>query len=344
MLPSKEKRPRSKRLRQTLVAGFFWGVCGSVWSADRVILTLKNGDRVSGNLISETGDRIVVKSPVLGQLSVLKAELGRREDVAPAPVAPAAAPPRVAASTPVPAAAASTNFPGLGPTGWTPAWVRPFLTNWHGNVQLGMDLGFGTSDRQTFYLNAGATHTWNRLRNLADFHSVYGVVKQLSSANRLDGSLKTETDLDARRRFYAYNQGGAGFDAVRQLNREFHEGMGMGYKILQRPRFTLNSEGGFQYQSFDYLAAPDRSFVSLRLGENLSWKPMEKLSLNQRLTFTPNVENLNEYHVRFELGMSYPLFRRITLNVNLIDEFESQPPARVDRNDLQVQSTLGLNF
>lgn len=334
----------------TLLA-FQTGIAG-----EKVALTLKNGDRLSGELTSENDTKVVLKTPLLGTLRIPKSDITKRETILPpAPTAglekQASKPPSPApiSPAPVPTPAVTVGKPVLTNstpilTSWVPAWGQPFLTNWHGNIQLGLDLGFGTSDRQTFYFNGSASHSWNRLRNFADIHSAYGFVNQVQSANRVDGSLKTETDLGQGRRIYAYNQGGASADVIRQLNMEFHEGIGMGYKVLQRPKMTVNTEAGLQYQSFDYRLAPDRSFVSLRLGENLSWNLLDKLTLNQRLAVTPNVADFSEYHVRFDIGLSYPLFKRVTLNVNFIEEYESKPPRGVDHNDLQVQSTLGVSF
>jgi putative salt-induced outer membrane protein len=169
-------------------------------------------------------------------------------------------------------------------------------------------------------------------------------VNNVESANRMDGSLKTDVDLAEKRRLYVYNQGGAGYDVIRLVNLEFNEGAGMGYKILQRPKMVLNSELGMQYQFQDFKNSADRSYFSLRLGENMTWKVMDKLSITQRLAYTPDIEDFGEFRVRLELGLSYPLFKRVTLNVNVVDQYDSKPANGVDRNDLQVQSTVGVTF
>ncbi len=329
--------------------------------AEPVVLTLKNGDRISGELTAEDDSKVTVRSPVVGKLRIAKSEISRRErPQAPAPVAapPSAAVPVVAAAktaTPAPAgkpAASVAAAPAAVPAGklpggiarYVPGWTRPFLTNWHGNVQLGMDLGFGTTDRQTFYVNGSASHAWNRVRNLADFHVAYGSLNGVQSANRMDGSLKTDLDLGRSRRLYVYNQGGTGYDEIRHVALEFHEGAGLGYKILQRPKLILNGEMGMQYEHQTYLNTPERSFVSLRFGENLTWKVSDKLSVNQRLAYTPDIGDFGEFRVRFDLGVSYPLFKRVTLNLNVIEQYDAKPPRGVDKNDLQVQSTLGITF
>ena len=66
--------------------------------------------------------------------------------------------------------------------------------------------------------------------------------------------------------------------------------------------------------------------------------------MNHRLAFLPSIEDLSDYRVRFDLGLSYPLLKRLTIQLNVVDEFDSRPPPHVDTNELQIQSTVGLTF
>lgn len=321
--------------------------------AETIVLTLKNGDRITGEFKSENSERVVIKSTVAGTLKIAKDQIAKREPLnPPAPPVAQTTPPQAAPvpSAPKPAvAAASTN--GVTATNlvthwndWLPSFLRPFSTNWHGSVNVGMNLGFGTTERQTYYGNARANHAFQRIRNTADFGISYGTVNRRETDNRVNGTLRTEFDLGQKRKIYLYNAGGAGHDAVRRIALEFNEGAGIGYKFIERPKLQLSGDVGAQYQSINYETAPDRDYMSARFGENLTWKISDKLTITQKLTFSPNVGDFSDYRVRFELQAAYPLFKRVTLSLSLIDQFDSQPPAGVDNNDLQVQSLLGLSF
>lgn len=341
--------------------------------ATEVILVLKNGDRISGSLVSESASRVVLKSPVAGKLKIATDQIARREDpaalkAAAAAAAQAAAPAQAAATAkpantsppvPVPAAPAMAKTPAAAPLTnqvaasqtwlqtFAPAILDPFLTNWHGNIQMGMDLGFGTTDRQTFYGNATATHSYGRIRNFADFRTAYGLVNKVNSAERTDGSWKIDVDLGQKRRIYLYNQIGAGYDKIRLLDLQFQEGAGVGYKILQRQRLILSGEFGGQAQLFDYAPISqisDRHILSVRLGESLTWSISDKLKLTQKAAFMPNVEDFGDYRARLDFGLSYPLLKKVTININIVDEYDSNPPPGVDKNDLQIQSTVGIVF
>ncbi len=326
--------------------------------AATVVLHLRNGDRISGELVRENDERLVVKSSSAGKVSVPKSEIvGRESPDAPAPgptptPTPATAP-SAATTTPSPAPTHATVVPAPVPPpppptlsllGVPTGWISPFLTNWHGNLGLGMNLGFGTTDRQSFYVNANAVHSWERLVNNISYNAAYGFVNQTEAANRMDGILKTDLFVDHRKKLYTYNQFLGGYDRIRGIDQRIEEGVGMGYRLLERTRLVLNGEFGGQYQFFNYVSQPDHEVWSVRLGENLTWKPNERLSLTQRLQFLPNVSDVSEYRARFELIAACPLLKRLTISMNLVDEYESRPPLGADNNDLQVTTNVNITF
>lgn len=363
-----QSRPTSRsRCRCTLwLAWVFLTLAPSSALAESVILTLKNGDRISGTLVSESKDRVVLRSPNFGKLKVPADQISTRdfpERPKPAPAIAVTPPPANAPKVPTPESPASSPKATAAPTSvpvaqtnriaqtrlqrLAPDWLDPFMTNWHGNIQVGLDLGYGTADRQTYYANGSATHAYGRIRNFADLRASYGFVNEIQSAERIDGSWKLDVDMGQKRRIYVYNQAGGGYDRIRKLDIQYQEGVGLGYKILQQPKRILSVEAGGQYQFLDYSDASltaDRSILSLRLGESFTWSIAGKLNLTHRAAFMPNLENFNDFRFRFELGLSYPLFKRMTLNLNLLDDYDSSPPLGVDKNELQLQSTLGYTF
>jgi hypothetical protein len=334
---------------------FLGGFPSAAQSAETFVFHLRNGDRITGEVISRKSDSVVVKS-LAGKVRIPLDLIERREEktppavaASPKPASPTATPTpasAVAKSTSPPAVNVRTNLASLGENPWyRPGWMRPLLTNWNVNIQLGSDLGFGTTDRQTFYGNASAIHRWNRVRNSANASAAYGVLNGFDSANRLDGSLKTDVDLGSRRKIYAFNLAGAGFDHIRRLDLQFQEGAGFGYKLLEKPKFILNAELGAQFQDFDFVGVnQDRSLVSIRFGEDLTWELSSKLKIRQTLAFMPNITDFGDFRAQYTLNFSYPLLKRTTLNLNVIDLYDTKPANGVNNNDLTIQTTLGVSF
>lgn len=345
--------------------------------ADPVVIFLRNGDRVTGEITSENKTRIILKSAVTGRLTIPRDQITRM--VSPAalaaesaatntpvaaaiPTTPSApvpatapAPAPVAAPVPVPVPATpataateatppvSTNAPAMGDA-WLPGWLTGAWTNWHGNIQFGANVGWGTTDRYALFANASLNKRWGRTTSMLNYSMNYGAVDDVMNANRMRGDTKVDVEVSRNRRLYSYGLGGAGYDDIRQIEMEYLFGGGMGYRILDRPGLVLAGELGSQYQSFNYLNASDRETVAARLGQSLTTKFGNNVTLTQRLGFTPGFEDLSDYQIRFGLTLSMPLFKPLTLNLNIIDEFDSKPAPGVSRNDLQVSTTIGLNF
>lgn len=340
-----------------------------------VVVFLGNGDRVTGEITSENKTRIILKSPVAGRLTIPRDQIIRMVSPAAlaaesaktnAPVAaatpaatpgPDSAPPPAAAPAPVavPAPAAlpmataqaappvSTNAPARNDP-WLPGWLTGAWTNWHGNVQFGANVGWGTTDRYALFANASASKKWGRTTSLVNYSLNYGAVNDVMNANRMRGDTKVDVELSGNRRLYSYGLGGAGYDDIRQIEMEYLFGAGMGYRFLDRPGLVLSGELGSQYQSFSFSNASERETMAARIGENLTTKFGNNVTLTQRLGFTPGFEDFSDYQIRFGLTLSMPLFKPLTLNLNIIDEFDSKPAPGVSRNDLQVSTTIGLNF
>lgn len=333
-------------------------------TAETWVVFLKNGDRLTGELISQNEKRVIIKSVIAGRLTIARVEIDRLLPVAglstlvaptKSPTNSASSPTPTTTSVPAPAQTGSaarpvsavatvettTNQPPQNPL--IPGWITGIATNWHGNFQAGLNLGLGTSDRTTLYANGSTAKKWGRTVSTLTYNTAYGEVNGIQNANMMAGTAKVDVEISPNRRTYAYGQGAGGYDAIRKIDLEYLGGGGMGYKLIDRPKRILAAELGFQYQSFDYSTSEDLSSVAVRFGQNFT-ATVEKLTISQRLGFTPSVEDFSNYQVNLFLTFSYPLFKPLTLNLNLVDQYLSKPAAGVQNNDLQIQTTIGITF
>ncbi len=344
-----------------------WGVVG----AEPMVVFLKNGDRLTGEITSENDRRIILRSAVTGRIVIPREQVDRVVSVAalaastatPAPTDPpepaAPEPEEPVAATPVPAppdpapppaapaapvdSVVATNAPAIA-ANWLPGWFTGVWTNWHGNAQVGANMGFGTAERYAVLGNARAVKNWGRTTSTVTYNVNYGVADGVVNANRMAGDVQVDVNLRDNRRLYTYGQGGAGYDEIRQINVEYSMGSGMGYRFIDRPRLVVAGETGGQYQFFNFKTTSDRENIAIRLAENLTTKLGKDVSVTQNLGFTPAVEDLSDYTVRFGVTFSVPLFKPVTFNFNLVNEYDSKPAPGVSNNDLQLSTTFGITF
>jgi putative salt-induced outer membrane protein YdiY len=330
-------------------------------SAQTYIFHLENGDRITGRFVSQDADAVVIATSFAGEIRLDLATIRTREEVeetvagrqeeSPAlPQSTEEATPPLVTPAPVPAGSPAVSedpamlIPADRPRS---AYLKRFVTAWQGEVQVGLNLGFSTTTRQTYSGRFKATHIHafpdqRVLRNILDYKADFGRTDGTLSENRMDGSWKTEYDLT--RRFLFYNSIGAGYDQVRNIDLQYDLGPGAGYKIVMRPNFLIKAELGGNFQKQHLRAEETRSRYSFRLAEDAWWQVTPRFRIDQKIELFPEIENFGEFRLRGEGNLRYLLRDNLTLNLSVINLYDSSPPRNASHNDLQVRSTLGLKF
>jgi len=290
-------------------------------------LHLRNGDRITGVIASESTTEIIINSPTLGQITIPTAQVDHREQI-PAPIAVPPAPTIV------------------------PAIAKPVITqppppkpkHWATDVQIGMNLRYSATDATDYLAAVHTTYTKGRMREALNYSFIYGKTGDILSANRMTASSKT--DFDMGERWYLYNLAGAGYDKIRRIDSEYEIGPGVGVMVLNSltNHFVWRSEVGFSFQEQFRNDYTDQVTYSARLAQLISWKLWEKLTSNTHFEFFPNLQNFGDYRLRLETTLSYPLLENISLNLIASDLYDTLPVFGITRNDFQIRSALGLRF
>jgi len=339
--------------------------------AQDVILHLKNGDRVTGSIVSTNAQEVVLSTPYAERITISASQIARREDQGakavaqppkPAPAPPPASP-TPAQKAPAPTAKGGTDAPAppssaaaapkssvSKPEEQQPtlgAGLPKFLMDWKGELEVGLNLAFSSKDRQTYAGRFRATHLHTTpskqlLKNDLDYLVSYGRADGVLSDNRMDGSWKIEYDIG--KKFLVYNAAGAGFDEVRRIDLRYDVGPGLGYKWVTRTNFVLLTELGGNYQNQMFADDGSKQRYSLRLGEESWWQATSKLRLDEKIEFFPSVDKFGEYRLRGEVNLSYLVRNNVALKLTLIDLYETDPPIGISNNDLQIRSSVGIKF
>ena len=332
--------------------------------AEKIILHLKNGDRVAGTIVSEDTNRVTITTSWIKELAVPVAQIERREAVPPEAVAPktnapaATAPALAEKKAPPPGQPAITNLVPSAQPG-VPVAVMPVLQpkpqtpkpkRWKGEVKLGADFLFGAKEQQIYYgrfkLAYERPYDSNPkqfFRNIFDYGIDYGRTDGVLSSDRMDGSDKTDFDI-GKRKIFVYNLAGVGYDTIRKIDIHYEVGPGVGYHLFTLTNFVLNIEGGFNYQVQHRSDHTETEKFYYRLAEDLTWKLSKRFTLTEKLEFCPQVEDVQQYRARFESTLSYGFWQNLALNLSVLDLYDTQPANGVPKNDLQIRSSLGITF
>lgn len=340
MHPRKNHNLLKAGLRLSALAAFLLTLPSA--DAVSVVVLLRNGDRITGELIAQETNRVVIVTSWAGTLALpldtiggLQTSSGDKltlEATTPSPV------PKAAATI----TAATTAKPKPVTTAAPPKRLRT-------NLQVGANLMFGARDYQAFFGRVKSTyerpydHNPKKFfRTITDYTADYGETENVRSANRMTGSVKTDFDLGQRS--YCYNVGSGGYDEIRKVDLHYEVGPGLGYHLIKRPTFEFNVESGLNYQVQQRSAGQRLESVYLRAGEDTTWKFGPRLSLIKKFEFFVNGDNWEEFRFRLDSTVSYKLIENLSLNLTLLDMFDTDPAPKVDRNELQIRSSIGITF
>jgi len=302
-----------------------------------VVVQLRNGDRITGQLLTQDTNQIVIATTWASQLVLpipLIGGLRTADGVSLLKEPPPSPPPAASAPSPPPASPATPAKPPQ---------------HWKVNFDLGLNLIYGATDSQLYYgtfqwtyARPYASNPKKFFRNVLGYTVNYGETDGAQSANNMGGTIKT--DWDVGERTYLYNAGAVGYDQVRKIDLLYSIGPGVGYHLFTKPRWVMNVESGLNYHVEERSIGADQESVYLRLGDDLTWKISDRVSLTQKYEFFQNLEQFDQFRFQLNATLSYALWQGISLNLSALDLYDSNPAPGVERNELQLRTTVGITF
>jgi putative salt-induced outer membrane protein YdiY len=303
-------------------------------TATNVVLGLSNGDRVAGMLLSSNTNGVLLDTPWAKGLFIPDAAITNRELVI------STSPEVIQIDTVI--AQASVPKPVLAQK--SPA--RKVLKT---DVKLGVDFQSGARDRSIYFGTMRLAwekpyrqHSDRFFRTSLDYRADYGETDNEKSVNRMSGASKT--DVPVSKRWYLYNLGVVGYDEFRKVNLGYEIGPGMGYHLLTRADFHVDVEAGLNYQFQDRSDGDDVESLYGRIAESIMWKISPKLTWTERFEFYPSLSSNDDFRLRIESTLSLGLSQHLSLNISVLDIFDTQPARGVDENEIMFRTALGVSF
>jgi putative salt-induced outer membrane protein YdiY len=307
-----------------------------------VVLHLKSGDQVSGLIVSESASQVILSNAWVKALAIPLAEISSRVTnnivkISPPASSLAGKKPAVSPAQSVATAKASLKAPAKS------------KGTWHGQINLGLDALLGTTDQQSYsghiqmtYLQPYQSDAKKFFRNTSTVDGAYQKTDGAESANHACGSNKS--DLDLWSKFYAYTLEGAGYDEVQKTDFQYQLGPGAGLHLIQDKKFVLESEAGLDYEAQYRRNDSNLETYYLRVAEDITWVMEKNLKLTENLAFYPDMENSGQYRNEFTSNLSYGFWKDFSLNLTVIDQYNTELTPGVNRNQLELRSSLGFTF
>jgi putative salt-induced outer membrane protein len=159
-------------------------------------------------------------------------------------------------------------------------------------------------------------------------------------------------DFNLAPKVYAFGKLGLEGDKLIDLSSRVALAAGVGYKLIDTKEANFEIFGGLGYTADKYSVAQliggkrDTSFsrASIYLGEASSHQISPTVSFKQRLELYPGVSGDKAVLAKFSAGLSVAMSSTMSLNVGLVDSYNSKPAAGSKSNDLGIFTGVNVKF
>lgn len=113
-------------------------------------------------------------------------------------------------------------------------------------------------------------------------------------------------------------------------------GGGLGWTVIKTPvqEFDVKADVHYERQNF-VPPTPNTNLVGSSFTEQYRRNLPAKIIFTESGTFIPSWNNLNIYSAIFAAGVQLPTYKRFSLNLNLLDNYLSNPAVGFNNNSLQ---------
>jgi putative salt-induced outer membrane protein YdiY len=323
-------------------------------------VTLKNGDHLTGSIVSMDGKKLVLKTTYAGEVPIDWSEVTEfSSDKTPLVVTKAdkqlvsgpvtSEGPNVVVTTAqgtqtVPRADVATMRSPADQAAYEKSLHPGMMEGWAGGGNVGFALARGNSDTTNFALGFNAlrkttTDSWTV--NAASIYTTDGNLG-ITSANQLGGLIRYDHNLN--KKLFVYGVFTGMYDELQQLNYRIMPGGGLGFHAIATPKTTLDLLGGLGYTRESYYTGPANNLFTLTVGDEFAHKITASTSITQNLYYLPSLNKTSNYRINFSAGIATKLNGWMTANANFLDQYVNQPVPGNKYNDILFTTGLGFTF
>ncbi len=285
-------------------------------SANAEIITLANGDKLTGK-VSQANDAQIVLTTQFGDLTIPRASISAISADANSPTISQNAA-TVESAPAAPAEAAAPADPAAPPAeDKEPQWLTDyrefvkefFPETWQFRIRGGLEYRETTSSVFSVYAAIDAKREWDLNKfsatayyNYTSEESVAGVESTTLDKWGIDTSFRR--DFDETSHWYVQNILNYKRDRVKLINHQVDEAVTFGYRFdFERYDLTIDIAPG---PAVRYIEATgfDTHWVAMGVvAEDLNWKISKFLKLEQNAYVGMNLTNSHQYSAYFRLGL-----------------------------------------
>ena len=354
-------------------------VCPAVF-ADQV--SLKNGDRLTGTIVKSDAKTLVLKTEAAGDVTFQWSAIDAITSTQPlhvglaggqmivGPVATKDGQIQVATQTAGVVTASKDSVQVIRSDSEEAAYdaaidrlQHPHLGDfWSGTLDTGLSLTRGNSATLAYNLAGRAVRQTDRDKITVYTTAVYGKNNTTSPsqviAHQITGGVRA--DINFRARWFAYAATDFDSNALQNLNLQNVIDGGIGGHVIKTKsmQFDVFAGAGYNQEFFGAytlanpapppatiaFAAVTQRNAEANVGEAFSAKIGSRSTFNETFNYFPNLSGPSGYRYTFNSVLSTAISRWLGWQFSLNDNFISNPPTGIKKNDLLLSTGLRLTF
>lgn len=280
--------------------------------ADEVYL--KNGDRITGEIIKEKGKEISVKTEALGVVSIRKDSVERI----------------VKASV--------EKLPEESKEVGEVTWQREVAAGYNRTTGNTRDSQLSIS----LFISRNKKHV-NEITLKGDAY--YSSSDRKMNAQKWYGMTRYAFSFGSAKKWYNFYKLESDHDRFADIDYRLIPAAGVGYWFYDLPEVKLLAELAIGLEHTDYRSkTKDRDEAILIPRAFFEKELFVNSKISQDLYFYPALEDFNQYRLRSETILAVALNKKLSLRLNLINDYNSAPPGDTKKNDLRLMSSLAYSF
>ncbi len=218
--------------------------------------------------------------------------------------------------------------------------INPEPVKWKGNVTVGAGLQSGNTERTSASIGAKAVRRSEKDRfSLRFLYNYAEDGDELTTRNTFGAG---KYDYFITKKWYGYVGIDLLNDKFKDLNLRTVVGPGAGYQIWEDPIKSLQVEAGLSYFSEDLIDGEDDQWLTARFAGDFRYNVKDLFTFTDYLVLYPSLDSFGEYQLRNEASVISSLGSNWSLRLSNILERDSDPPAGVEKDDWQW--ILGLQY
>jgi len=329
-------------------------------------ITMKDGDRITGNIVKKDGDSVTVKSKNFGTVTLKWADVATVKSDEPLNITLAGGK-TVKANIETQGDGIQVAAPGA-PQAVDPKdvvtlrddaeekayqkFLHPRLLDlWTVTGSLNLAGTKGNAETSTLTTPINFVRASNTTRTTAYFNSISSSAKingvDSSTAKAIRGGWAYDHNLTKKIFANAFND--YEYDKFQALDLRMVIGGGVGYHVWSHDTSHLSLVGGGDWNRAAFGAARasaafTRNSAEAFWGDDFNYKISARTSFVETFRMFNNLSDTGQYRMNADAGATTQLTKWLTWNVSLSDRYLSDPVPGFKKNDFLYSTGLGFSW